>query len=87
MSTVVNIPGKWTKKGDFIPADGSAILRHDPNPEFTPTTPWGWTQEEIDADPIQAILEHTYGNCRCTNSNQCLQNIAAIGKKAKASRG
>lgn len=35
-STGVNVPGTWTAEGDFVPADGSAILRHDPNPRPEP---------------------------------------------------
>jgi hypothetical protein len=84
-SPVVNIEGKWNEKGDFIPADGSAILYHDPNPtpEFEPSNPWGWSDAEISAKPMQAILEHAYGNCPCENSDECLRNIAAIGEKVE----
>ena len=85
-STGINIPGTWTAEGDFYPADGSKPLLHDPNPtpEFEVSFPYGWNAPEVDADPIQAILEHTYGNCPCSDSDECLRNIAAIGEKAKA---
>ena len=32
------VEGTWTKEGDFIPADGSPILRHDPDDDKTNAT-------------------------------------------------
>jgi len=40
-----NITGTWTKEGDFIPADGSPILYHDPNPQEPEPEPFTAEQE------------------------------------------
>jgi hypothetical protein len=44
--------------------------------------PNGWTQEDVNREPIQAILEHAYGNCPCSTRDECMCAIAAIGEAA-----
>ena len=40
--------------------------------------PWGWTQDDVDREPLKAVLEHTYGNCPCDTPEKCLCAIAAL---------
>lgn len=69
----INVPGKWTEAGDFIPADGSAILRHDPNP----------TPERIGEDPeLQAAIQSLpkLGQRQYDTTSQILHLISAAHK-------